>query len=83
MSSVEIGIIGGSGLYAMPGLTEVRELSHPKGHHQRYTLLSDNLLTVLRDYYRQARPKSSAPRSGFVQPVSGANGGGRTLFAVS
>lgn len=26
MSSVEIGIIGGSGLYAMPGLTEVREL---------------------------------------------------------
>jgi 5'-methylthioadenosine phosphorylase len=26
LSSVEIGIIGGSGLYAMPGLTEVREL---------------------------------------------------------
>jgi site-specific recombinase XerD len=32
-------------------------VSHPKGHRQRYTLLSDNLLTVLRDYYRQARPK--------------------------
>ena len=32
-------------------------VSHPKGHRQRYTLLSDNLLTVLRDYYRQAHPK--------------------------
>jgi site-specific recombinase XerD len=32
-------------------------VSHPKGGRQRYTLLSDNLLTVLRDYYRQAHPK--------------------------
>ena len=32
-------------------------VSHPKGGRQRYTLLSDNLLTLLRDYYRQARPK--------------------------
>jgi site-specific recombinase XerD len=29
-------------------------VSHSKGHHQRYTLLSDNLLIVLRDYYCQA-----------------------------
>jgi integrase/recombinase XerD len=33
-------------------------VSHPKGGRQRYTLLSDNLLTVLRDYYRQTRPKT-------------------------
>jgi site-specific recombinase XerD len=33
-------------------------VSHPKGGRQRYTLLSDNLLTVLREYYRQARPKT-------------------------
>jgi site-specific recombinase XerD len=33
-------------------------VSHPKGGRQRYTLLSDNLLTVLRDYYRHARPKT-------------------------
>src|ERR1035437_5521299 len=32
-------------------------VSHPKGGRQRYTLLTDNLLTLLRDYYRQARPK--------------------------
>jgi len=33
-------------------------VSHPKGGRQRYTLLSDNLLAVLRDYYRQAHPKT-------------------------
>ena len=33
-------------------------VSHPKGGRQRYTLLSDNLLAVLRDYYRQHRPKT-------------------------
>jgi len=33
-------------------------VSHPKGGRQRYTLLSDNLLAVLRDYYRQVRPKT-------------------------
>jgi site-specific recombinase XerD len=33
-------------------------VSHPKGGRQRYTLLSDNLLNLLRDYYRQARPKT-------------------------
>ncbi len=29
MSQAEIGIIGGSGLYSMPGLTDVRELKQP------------------------------------------------------
>ena len=29
MSQAEIGIIGGSGLYSMPGLTDVRELQQP------------------------------------------------------
>jgi integrase/recombinase XerD len=33
-------------------------VSHPKGGRQRYTLLSDNLLTLLRDYYRQVRPQT-------------------------
>jgi site-specific recombinase XerD len=33
-------------------------VSHPKGGRQRYTLLSDNLLSVLRDYYRQIRPRT-------------------------
>jgi len=33
-------------------------VSHPKGGRQRYTLLSDNLLSLLRDYYRQTRPKT-------------------------
>jgi site-specific recombinase XerD len=32
-------------------------VSHAKGGHQRYTLLSENLLVVLRQYYLQARPK--------------------------
>jgi site-specific recombinase XerD len=31
-------------------------VSHPKGGHQRFTLLSENLLVVLRQYYLQARP---------------------------
>jgi len=33
-------------------------VSHPKGGRQRYTLLSENLLGVLRDYYRQVQPKT-------------------------
>jgi integrase/recombinase XerD len=33
-------------------------VSHPKGGRQRYTLLSENLLSVLRDYYRQFQPQS-------------------------
>jgi len=33
-------------------------VSHPKGGRQRYTLLSQNMVSTLRDYYRQARPKT-------------------------
>ena len=54
-------------------------VSHPKGHHQRYTLLSDNLLTVLRDYYRQAHPKSFLfPGDEPLQPMS--KGTGQNIF---
>ena len=45
-------------------------VSHPKGRHQRYTLLSDNLLVVLRDYYRQSPPQSpsSSPATNPCSP---------------
>jgi site-specific recombinase XerD len=59
-------------------------VSHPKGHHQRYTLLSDNLLTVLRDYYRQARPKSFLfPGDEPLQPMSKGTGQGIFYGAVA
>lgn len=32
-------------------------VSNPKGGHQRYTLLSQNLLVVLRQYYMEAHPQ--------------------------
>lgn len=50
-------------------------VSHPKGHRQRYTLLSDNLLAVLRDYYRQARPKVFLfPGTEPLEPINKATG---------
>jgi len=50
-------------------------VSHPKGGRQRYTLLSDNLLTVLRDYYRQARPKVFLfPGTEALEPINKATG---------
>ena len=59
-------------------------VSHPKGHHQRYTLLSDNLLTVLRDYYRQARPKPFLfPGDEPLQPMSKGTGQGIFYGAVA
>ena len=59
-------------------------VSHPKGHHQRYTLLSDNLLIVLRDYYRQARPKSFLfPGDEPLQPMSKGTGQGIFYGAVA
>jgi len=59
-------------------------VSHPKGHHQRYTLLSDNLLTVLRDYYRQSRPKSFLfPGDEPLQPMSKGTGQGIFYGAVA
>ncbi len=41
----------------LDGVRHRLRVSYPKGGRQRYTLLSDNLLSVLRDYYRQAHPK--------------------------
>ena len=59
-------------------------VSHPKGHRQRYTLLSDNLLTVLRDYYRQTRPKSFLfPGEEPLQPMSKGTGQGIFYGAVA
>jgi site-specific recombinase XerD len=50
-------------------------VSHPKGGRQRYTLLSDNLLTVLRDYYRQARPQTFLfPGHEPLEPINKATG---------
>ena len=50
-------------------------VSHPKGGRQRYTLLSDNLLAVLRDYYRQARPKTFLfPGAEPLVPINKATG---------
>ena len=54
-------------------------VSHPKGHRQRYTLLSDNLVSLLRDYYRQARPKSFLfPGAEPFEPMS--KGTGQNIF---
>jgi integrase/recombinase XerD len=54
-------------------------VSHPKGGRQRYTLLSDNLLVVLRDYYRQAHPPSFLfPGDEPLQPMS--KGTGQSIF---
>ena len=59
-------------------------VSHPKGHHQRYTLLSDNLLTVLREYYRQAHPKTFLfPGDEPLQPMSKGTGQGIFYGAVA
>jgi integrase/recombinase XerD len=50
-------------------------VSHPKGGRQRYTLLSDNLLVVLRDYYRLARPKTFLfPGTEPLVPINKATG---------
>lgn len=54
-------------------------VSHPKGGRQRYTLLSDNLLAVLRDYYRQARPKTYLfPGNEPLVPIN--KGTGQNIF---
>jgi integrase/recombinase XerD len=50
-------------------------VSHPKGGRQRYTLLSDNLVSVLRDYYRQAHPKVFLfPGAEALEPINKATG---------
>jgi len=50
-------------------------VSHPRAGRQRYTLLSDNLLVVLRDYYRQAHPKVFLfPGTEPLEPINKATG---------
>ena len=50
-------------------------VSHPKGGRQRYTLLSENLLGVLRDYYRQFQPKTFLfPGAEPLQPLNKSTG---------
>ena len=59
-------------------------VSHPKGGRQRYTLLSENLLVVLRDYYRQARPKTFLfPGLEPLVPINKATGQGIFYGAVA
>lgn len=59
-------------------------VSHPKGGRQRYTLLSENLLAVLRDYYRHARPKLFLfPGDEPLQPMSKGTGQGIFYGAVA
>lgn len=54
-------------------------VSHPKGGHQRYTLLSETLLVVLREYYRQAHPKDFLfPGAEPLEPMS--KGTGQNIF---
>ena len=54
-------------------------VSHPKGGRQRYTLLSDNLLVVLRQYYRQVNPKTFLfPGVEPLQPLN--KGSGQNIF---
>ncbi len=66
----------------IPDLDSARHrlrVSHPKGGRQRYTLLSDNLLAVLRQYYRQVHPKSFLfPGNEPLQPMS--KGTGQSIF---
>ena len=59
-------------------------VSHPKGGRQRYTLLSENLLGVLRDYYRLARPKTFLfPGLEPLVPINKATGQGIFYGAVA
>src|SRR5712664_3236376 len=59
-------------------------VSHPKGGRQRYTLLSDNLLSVLRQYYLKARPKNFLfPGVEPLQPMSKGTGQGIFYGAVA
>jgi site-specific recombinase XerD len=71
----------------IPDLSSARHrllVSHPKGGRQRYTLLSDNLLAVLRDYYRHARPKLFLfPGDEPLQPMSKGTGQGIFYGAVA
>ncbi len=71
----------------IPDLDSARHrllVSHPKGGRQRYTLLSDNLLSVLRQYYLKARPKNFLfPGDEPLQPMSKGTGQGIFYGAVA
>jgi len=71
----------------IPDLDSARHrllVSHPKGGRQRYTLLSDNLLSVLRQYYVKARPKDFLfPGDEPLQPMSKGTGQGIFYGAVA
>jgi len=71
----------------IPDLDSARHrllVSHPKGGRQRYTLLSDNLLSVLRQYYLKARPKDFLfPGDEPLQPMSKGTGQGIFYGAVA
>lgn len=59
-------------------------VSHAKGGRQRYTLLSDNLLAVLRDYYRQVHPRTFLfPGVEPLQPLNKSTGQGIFYGAVA
>jgi len=59
-------------------------VSHPKGGRQRYTLLSENLLVVLREYYREFRPKLYLfPGMAALQPMNKSTGQGIFYGAVA
>jgi integrase/recombinase XerD len=59
-------------------------VSHPKGGRQRYTLLSENLLVLLREYYREFHPKLYLfPGMAALQPMNKATGQGIFYGAVA
>jgi site-specific recombinase XerD len=59
-------------------------VSHAKGGRQRYTLLSDNLLALLREYYRQSRPKTFLfPGAEPLVPINKGTGQGIFYGAVA
>jgi site-specific recombinase XerD len=66
----------------IPDLDGVRHrllVFNAKGGRQRYTLLSDNLLTLLREYYRQFRPTDFLfPGVQALQPMNKSTG--QSLF---
>jgi site-specific recombinase XerD len=66
----------------IPDLDGVRHrllVFNAKGGRQRYTLLSDNLLSLLRDYYRQFRPTDFLfPGVQALQPMNKSTG--QSLF---
>ncbi len=71
----------------IPDLDSARHrllVSYPKGGRQRYTLLSDNLLSVLRQYYLKARPKNFLfPCDEPLLPMSKGTGQGIFYGAVA